>query len=149
MSLRRALVASIVAALCGAPLARAATVVHSVSCPAEQTAQMDKADYEREVAPYKLEIDPLPPGTKERALPIPRFHRMAEHDRDFPLSVRAPAVLLQNEEGKVDKVLVPCASSAKAIEPIVAAMSRARLAKATRNGAPSKALVVVPVEWGL
>jgi hypothetical protein len=74
---------------------------------------------------------------------------MAEHDRDFPLSVRATAVLLQNEEGKVDKVLVPCASSAKAIEPIVAAMSRAKLAKATRNGEPSKAMVVVPVEWGL
>ena len=129
--------------------ATGATVTQAVACPAEQQSQLDKVEYEREIAPYKGTIDPLPPGTKERPLPMPRFRRAADLDKDFPLSVRATAVLLQDEEGRVDKVLVPCANDARVIEPIRTAMAKAKLAKSTRDGKPAKAMVVVPVEWGL
>ena len=141
--------ASLLACVATSTFAAGATVMQAVSCPAEQQSQLDKADYERAVAPYRGEVDPLPPGTRERPLPIPRFHRAAGRDKEFPLSVRATAVLLQDEDGRVARVLVPCANSAKAIEPIRASMAKAKLARSTRNGVPAKAMVVVPVEWGL
>ena len=147
--MRRFALALCLACIAAPAVAADPTVVTAVSCPAEQQSQLDKADYEREIAPYRGDVDPLPPGTKERPLPVPRFQRAAGRDRDYPLSIRATAVLLQNEDGGIDKVLVPCASSAKAIAPIVSAMQRAKLAKSTRDGKPAKAMVVVPVEWGL
>jgi hypothetical protein len=129
--------------------AQAVSEYDTVTCPAGQSAQMTLADFERLTAPYKGEApDPLPPGTKEHRLPVPKFFREAALDRDFPMRGDANAVLLQGENGKVDLVLVPCASSPKLVEPIITAMSKAKLAKSTRNGKPVKAIVVVPVRWG-
>ena len=146
---RRAALALLLACAAIPAAATETTVLQAVACPAEQHSQVDKAEYERAIAPYRGDVDPLPPGTKERPLPVPRFRRAADLDKDFPLSVRATAVLLQDEDGKVARVLVPCASSDKAIAPIVTAMAKAKLAKSTRDGKPAKAMVVVPVEWGL
>jgi hypothetical protein len=126
---------------------RAATSYDVVACPNGLSGQMTKAEFERLTAPYRGDVDPLPPGRKERPLPVPKFHRAMALDHDFPVSGEANAVLLQGEDGKVDQVLVPCATSSKLVEPIVAAMAKARLVRATRGGVPAKAIVVVPVRY--
>ena len=105
-------------------------------------------DFDQTIAPYQNdEIDPLPPGREEKPLPRVSFVRDAVTDYTFPSSGRANAVLLLRENGTVARVLVPCASSTKLVDPIIASLSKAKLDPATRRGVPVKSMVVVPVAF--
>jgi len=80
-------------------------------------------------------------------LPQPDFYRAWLKDRSLPMSGTARAEVLLREDGGVDAVLVPCASSKKAVKPIVEALSQATLNVPTQGGKPVKHLVVVPIGW--
>jgi hypothetical protein len=119
-----------------------------VTCPAEMSGQLYAAEVAATLAPYEGDVDPLPPGTREPSLPAPKFARAAKVDPEFPRAGRAVAILLVNEQGRVDQVLVTCATSAKLIDPIVTTLRKARPGIATRGGVPVKSTVVVPLEFG-
>ena len=119
------------------------------TCPAGQQPTMSVGDFEALAAAYRSgELDPLPKGTVEKPLPKVYFIREALEDPSFPPSGRANAVLLLRENGSVARVLVPCTSSYKLVEPIVAALSKARLDPATSKGVPVKSMIVVPIAFG-
>ena len=120
-----------------------------VACPAGQEAQMTRGDFDAQLAPYQGgELDPLPRGQVERPLPVVNFVRADLEDASFPPRGRASAVLLVRENGTVARVLVPCTSSYKLVEPIVDSLKKAQLDPATRKGVAVRSIVVVPVKFG-
>ena len=118
-------------------------------CPRGQESMMSQGEFDAAIAPYQSgELDPLPPGRKEKPLPVVNFVRADLEDDFFPSSGRANAVLLVRESGTVARVLVPCTSSIKLIDPIIDSLEKARLDPATRNGVAVRSIIVVPVKYG-
>jgi len=118
-----------------------------VACPVGQSAQMRADEIEQALAPYQATgLDPVPEGS-ERPLPKPNWRRAVLHDRDYPAYGSANAVLLVGEDGSVERVIVPCASSPKMIALIVETFSAIKLAAATRGGKPVKSSIVVPLAF--
>ena len=121
----------------------------TVACPAGQQALLTKRDFNEQIAPYQAgDLDPLPRGKVEKPLPKVYFVRQGLEDPTFPRQGRANAVLLVREDGSVARVLVPCATSMKMVDPIVSSLSKAKLDPATKGGVPVRSMVVVPVSFG-
>ena len=117
-----------------------------VGCPAGYAPQWYAVELEDAIAPYHMQ-----PGdvfAEPRTLPDPRFALAARRDPDFPRAGKAYAILLVNERGRVDDVLVHCATSPKLAAPIVAAWRGARVGVATRDGKPVRTAFTAPATFG-
>ena len=146
--MRRQAILALALALVALPAAAAST--EKVACDDGQKALMTQADYEAAVASYRhdpADLDPVPADVPPPRLPQLDFYRAWLKDRSLPLAGTARAEVLLREDGGVDTVLVPCASSKRAVRPIVEAMSQARFNVPTQGGKPVKHLVVVPIDW--
>lgn len=121
-----------------------------VACPEGQKSLMTLAEYEAATAGYRnlpSELDPTPDDRPLPSLPQPDFLAAWRRDRSLPLEGRARAEVLLAADGSIVAVLVPCATSKKAVKPIVEALMKARGNVPTRNGVPVKHLFVVPIGW--
>jgi hypothetical protein len=146
--MKRQAVFALTLALIALPVAAAST--EKVACPDGQKSLMTKADHEAAIADYShdpAELDPVPTDLPPPRMPQPDFYRAWLKDRSLPMSGTARAEVLLREDGGVDVVLVPCASSKKAVKPIVEALSQATFNVPTQDGKPVKHLVVVPIGW--
>jgi hypothetical protein len=116
-----------------------------VGCPEGYTPQWRSIDLQDAIAPYHAQAGDVPaPAVKPRK---PRFARAARRDPDFPRSGKAYAIVLVSERGRVDDVLVHCATSAKLVAPMVAAWRGARVGAATRDGKPVRTAFVVEAQF--
>jgi hypothetical protein len=117
-------------------------------CPSDMNPLMTAQAFAAAKAGYEqapAELDPPPPGLPPVALPKPDLSYGAQPG--LPLAGAAMAYVLLREDGHVDDVLVPCASSKKVVKPLARALRKARFNVPTRGGVPVKHVVVVPFAW--
>ena len=121
-----------------------------VACPEGQKPLMTQVDYDLATTAYQHGPDELdaPPGFAAPIhVPDPDFIGTWRNGHSLPMRGQARAVVLMREDGGVDAVLVPCATSKKAVAPIVAALKNAIATVPTRDGVAVKSMFVVPVNW--
>ena len=116
-----------------------------VACPAGLESQALAAEFDAATAAYRNQAsDIIPSGDRPSRIAL----KKAARTPGFPRTGRGIAYLLTNEQGLVERVIVTCATSAALVAPLETALLDARPGRATRDGAPAKALVFVEFDLG-